>query len=106
MTVLIIDDEETILDFFSIFLRHEGFNVVSASNGRMALSKLKSHKISLVILDLMMPGTSGYDVLKAMQADYREVPIVICTSKKLDVPSVEKLRHEANVRGFWIKPID
>ena len=106
MTVLIVDDEETILEFFSILLRREGFNVVTAANGKIALSKLKGYQISLVILDLMMPGPSGYEVLKEMQADYRHVPILICTSRALDPGTVDMLRQESNVHGFWTKPID
>ena len=106
MTILIVDDEETILEFFSILLRHEGFTVIAAANGKIALSKLKSHKVSLVILDLKMPGTSGYDVLQVMQTEYRDVPIVICTSRKLSPEDMDDLRKKAAVRGFWIKPID
>jgi DNA-binding response OmpR family regulator len=106
LTVLIVDDEETILEFFTIMLRHEGFQVLSASNGRKAMSALHDHSVSLVILDLMMPGMNGYDILMEMQQKHPKVPVVICTSKKLEPQKAEELRRQAGVRGFWIKPID
>jgi DNA-binding response OmpR family regulator len=106
MTILAVDDEETILGFFSILLQREGFNVITAPNGAAALSKLKGHKVALVILDLMMPGTGGYEVLKEMQSEYKDIPIFICTSRALDDGTIEMLRQESNVHSFWTKPVD
>ena len=109
-TILVIDDEDTICEFFDFILKREGFNVVTVSNGRSALERLKSksrQKVDLVILDLMMPSLSGYEVLKELQNhEYQNVPVMIATAKSLDEGTVAVLQLESNVQSFWSKPID
>ena len=107
-TILVVDDDETICEFFQALLSKDGFNVVSAHNGNAALSLLKQSKtspVSLIILDLMMPDPDGYKVLLELQEKLSEVPIVIATSRSLEKVTLEKMRKESNVKSFWQKPI-
>ena len=108
-TILIVDDEETVCDFFQAVFAREGFRVICVTNGKSAVDRLKSktYRIDLLILDLMMPGYSGYDVLKELQhPDFKDIPIFINTARALDQGTIEMIKLESNVRGYWQKPVD
>lgn len=63
-TILVIDDEPNILTTVRRSLEIEGFHVEVAANGALGLSKVAEHDIDLVLLDVMMPGESGLEVLR------------------------------------------
>ena len=67
--ILLVDDDEFVLEPLLSMLAQEGFAVRSASNGRRALELAKSEKPDLIILDLVMPGMSGYEICKALKSD-------------------------------------
>src|ERR1044071_1346596 len=69
MRVLIVDDEEVLRDVLEVVLRREGFDVVSAASGEEALNLLDGEEVDLVILDVMLPGISGIDTLRAIRID-------------------------------------
>ncbi|HEX2681253.1 MAG TPA: response regulator, partial [Candidatus Dormibacteraeota bacterium] len=83
--VLIVDDEPFNRDWLSHVLEPAGFAVVEASGGREAIELAKSEKPDLVLLDLMMPEVTGFDVVEALRADAstREMPIMVLTSATL-----------------------
>ena len=58
-TVLVVDDEKDIRDVIEIYLMNEGINVITACDGIEAIEKLKTNKIDLIILDVMMPKLDG-----------------------------------------------
>jgi DNA-binding response OmpR family regulator len=66
--VLVVDDEPDIVDFLTTVLADEGYRIEIARDGREALSKMHEVQPSLVILDLMMPRMSGFEVLDTMRA--------------------------------------
>lgn len=66
-TLLLVDDEEKVLEFMEPFLRQEGFQIITAANGREALQKAKELKPSLVVLDWMLPEMSGIDVCRELR---------------------------------------
>lgn len=109
-TVLVVDDDPFVCAYFEALLQKEGYSVISAATAKAALSRLQQAgepKIDLVVLDLILPDAGGYEILKELQqAEYRDIPIVIVTLKQLDADTVEMLRQESNVRGFWNKPVD
>lgn len=76
--IMIVDDEQDIVSFISESLKLEGFNTITASNGREALEKLDD-SIHLIILDIKMPYSDGYDVANSLQG--REIPIIFLTAK-------------------------
>jgi len=83
--VLVVDDEPFNRDWLSHVLEPAGFAVVEATGGRQAIELAKSEKPDLVLLDLMMPEVSGFDVVEALRADdkTREMPIMVLTSATL-----------------------
>ncbi len=109
-TIVIIDDDDTVLSLYYVMLSREGFKVVPFKNATDALSKIgvKKYKIDLVLLDLMMPGVGGYDLLKKLQEteSYKNVPIFVISARNLDAETVELIRNEPNVKDFIPKPLD
>jgi signal transduction histidine kinase/DNA-binding response OmpR family regulator len=83
--ILVVDDEPANLDWLSHVLEPAGFTVELASGGQQALDSAKSRKPDLVLLDLLMPVVSGFDVVEALRSDEltRETPIMILTSATL-----------------------
>lgn len=103
--VLVVDDEMINRELLGAMLE-EDFNVLSAEDGREALAILREKKdlISLVLLDLMMPVVSGFDVIREMKEDevLQNIPIIVLTADKS--AEVESLRMGAN--DFIPKPYD
>lgn len=90
-TVLLVEDDAEIRDLLQDFLEEEGFDVVPAGNGKQALDYLSSADASrpdVVVLDLMMPLVTGWQVMERMKSDpaLAEVPIVVLTAATRDKP--------------------
>jgi signal transduction histidine kinase/CheY-like chemotaxis protein len=83
--VLIVDDEMPNREWLNRTLGPAGFTVLSASGGREAIQMAKSEKPDLVLLDLMMPEVTGFDVVEALRSheDTRETPIMVLTAMNL-----------------------
>lgn len=78
------DDEKNIRDLVVPFLEHDGFTVRAFETGDLLLEAYKNQKPDLVILDIMMPGTNGLDVMKSIR-QYDNIPIIILTARDSDV---------------------
>ncbi len=90
--ILVVDDEESIREFFEIMLKREGYEVVTASNGREGLEALKSSPADLVISDIQMPEMSGLDLLaKGRELDPEMVCIMITAFGSTDT-AVEAMK--------------
>lgn len=81
--ILVVDDEQDLLDLMDIILGEEGFAVVTACNGREALTKVHSEHPDLILLDVMMPIMDGWEVLKTIkgQQDTEKIPVIMVTAK-------------------------
>jgi CheY-like chemotaxis protein len=82
-SVLVVDDDEAIRDVIAEVLRDEGYEVVCAENGLQALHELgRAHQPDLVLLDLMMPVMSGWEVLEQIQAneELSRIPVVVVSA--------------------------
>ena len=77
--ILIVDDEVEIVGIMKFRLNSWGFEAISAQSGAEALEVLKTVKPDLMILDVMMPGMSGFDVLKNIKArdDLKNIPVIM-----------------------------
>jgi CheY-like chemotaxis protein len=91
--VLVVDDDPKTRDMLRRTLQKAGCTVAEAANGREALEALERAKPALVLLDLLMPGMDGFEVLERLQDDeaWREVPVIIVTAKDLTRDDVDRL---------------
>jgi DNA-binding response OmpR family regulator len=105
-TVLLVDDDESILDLLEHVVRKEGFVVERAQDGEEAVRKIAALTPSVVILDFMLPGMGGFEVLKDMQSnEARNIPVLVVTGRRIDPQTVDMLKQEPNVKDFIEKPI-
>lgn len=78
--ILLVEDEETLRFLYREELQEEGYEVVTAKNGKEALHQLKKGKPDLVILDIAMPEMDGLEALRRIKEDRNGVPVVVYTS--------------------------
>jgi DNA-binding NtrC family response regulator len=96
MRILIVDDEEVLRDVLDAVLRREGFDVAMAASGEEALSVLdEDDNIDLVILDIMLPGISGIDTLRAVRISNPSLPVIIITAFSSIDGAIEAMKHGA-----------
>jgi serine/threonine protein kinase/CheY-like chemotaxis protein len=105
-TLLVVDDVETNRDLLARRLQREGFEVIHAESGRAALEQLARHRIDLVLLDVMMPGLSGLEVLQAIRSNpaTRSLPVIMATAKADSADVVSALDLGAD--DYVTKPLD
>jgi DNA-binding response OmpR family regulator len=97
--ILIADDEPNIVTALEFLLEHNGYEVLVARNGGAALKLVEEHKPDLVLLDVMMPVKSGYEVCQRMRerADWRHIKIIMLTAKGRDVEMSKGLSMGADL---------
>lgn len=78
--ILIIEDEAKIARFLELELKHEGYEVLIAGDGRVGLEKALKENVDLIILDIMLPGLSGIEVCRRVRLE-SNVPIIMLTAK-------------------------
>lgn len=88
--VLVVDDEVKILEVVKALLENKGFVVFTAENGRQAFEILESESVSLILLDLMLPGMSGEEICKIIRKKSR-IPIIMLTAKADEADMLEGL---------------
>jgi DNA-binding response OmpR family regulator len=88
--VLVVDDEPAILDLLSDFLAADGFHVETATNGEEALIALQRHRVDCLILDVRLPGISGFDLCRRVRAT-SDVPILFLSARGDDMDKVRGL---------------
>lgn len=79
--ILLADDEPSVRDTVSFYLRREGHEVLLASDGREAVATYRHEHPDLVILDVMMPGANGFDVCATIRGESEAVPIIMLSAK-------------------------
>lgn len=96
MKILIIEDEHGITNFLQQGLQEEGYIVVTADNGNAGLEMAAQEKPDLILLDWMLPGTSGIDVCRQLRENGAGMPILFLTAKDTVQETIEGLRAGAN----------
>lgn len=94
-TVLVIDDEKRIRDACLRLLTEEGFNVECAENGEIGLKKIEAAHFDIILLDLMMPGISGFDVLTNVKSLHPDTLIIVITGYATIEHSIEAMKKGA-----------
>jgi len=105
-TILVVDDQESNRDLLSRRLRRDGHVVTTAANGEEALRLVEEGTFDLILLDLLMPGLSGYDVLGRLKSDprYRDIPIIMISALD-EIDSVARC-IEAGAEDYMPKPFN
>jgi two-component system alkaline phosphatase synthesis response regulator PhoP len=104
-TILIADDEPDILEILNFNLQAEGYQVISAGSGNEAVNLAKLHKPDLIILDVMMPGKTGFEVCKILRADKEFENTIIIFLTALNDESTEIKGLETGGDDYISKPI-
>lgn len=99
--ILVIDDEEKILDLVKRYLEQEGFTVFTATTGAEGLELARQQNVDLVVLDLLLPDISGYDVCRELQRE-KNLPIIMLTAKSEEVDKL--LGLELGADDYITKP--
>ena len=104
-TVLVVDDDPNIRRMIVAALRREGYDFLEAPNGRDALDVMRTQHPDVVVLDLMMPVLSGWDVLRERQQDpvLSRIPVIIVSANR--DPDVA-VAVNAGICAFLPKPFD
>jgi two-component system OmpR family response regulator len=79
--LLVVDDEPNIVELLSASLRFAGFEVASAADGQQALKLVESFQPELVVLDVMMPGIDGFEVVRRMRGRQQLMPVLFLTAR-------------------------
>ena len=104
--ILVVDDNASNRDLLSRRLQRQGHTVLQAEDGTIALALVEKEALDLVLLDLMMPGISGYDVLALLKGDprFREIPVIMI-SALTELDSIVRC-IEAGADDYLAKPFD
>ena len=102
--ILVVDDEADMLTVLKGRLEGEKFHVVSASSGEAALSQFNKQKPDAVLLDIMMPGVDGLEVLQKIRSKDKNIPVFIMTAYSNEERF--KKANELNASGFILKNQD
>jgi len=102
--VLVVDDEPHIVALVAYHLAKAGYRVATAKNGTDALAQASRERPALIVLDLMLPGISGFDVLKKLRArdQTRDVPVLMLTARRNEPDRIEGLTLGAD--DYLTKP--
>lgn len=101
--ILLVDDEANIRDLNALYLEKEGFTVEHAADGNAAVARFGQVQPALVVLDVMMPGMDGFQVLREIRRD-SDVPVLMLTARNEDVDKIVGL--ELGADDYMTKPFN
>jgi two-component system response regulator MprA len=101
-TVLIVDDDRKLLKMLRRTLVYEGFDVVTAADGREALAQVEAHQPDVIVLDWLMPGMTGIQVTEQLREGHDETMILMLTARDAVEDRVEGL--ESGADDYLVKP--
>lgn len=103
--VLIVDDQETVLLIEGRLAKFAGYEPITANDGEEALKIARSEPVRLILLDIMMPGMSGFEVLQALKTDpkTKDIPVIVITA--LDAGRDASLQQLSGVVDILAKPV-
>ena len=106
LKVLVCDDERHIVRLIQVNLERQGYNVVTAFDGKEGLEKIRSEKPNVVVLDVMMPYMDGFEVLKTIrrEPETENLPVIMLTAKAQDKDVFEGYHYGADM--YLTKPFN
>jgi two-component system, chemotaxis family, response regulator PixH len=105
-TVLLVEDSLTETELITLYLQQAGLSVVSATNGEEAQTRLLQQRPDLIILDVILPGQSGFELCRELKTDPEtsQIPVVICSTKNTEVDKM--WGNMLGADGYLTKPVD
>jgi CheY-like chemotaxis protein len=105
-TALIVDDCVTDMQVLSRCLQQGGLNVLTANSGEEALAKLSTQKPDVIVLDIVLPDASGFDVCREIKGtvETRNIPVIICSTKGGEMDKFWGMKQGAD--AYLAKPVD
>ena len=101
--ILIVDDEQAIADLVELYLANEGYQILKYYNGNDALACIEKEDLSMAILDVMLPGVDGYQLLRKIR-EHHFYPVIMLTAKSQDTDKILGLNVGAD--DYVTKPFD
>lgn len=102
--ILVVDDEIEFLEMLRIRLEANGYDVITATSGEEALKKVNTEKPDTVLLDVLMPGIDGLDVLKKIRKADKNLPVYMITAFSNEERF--KVANRFGASGFIVKTVD
>lgn len=104
--ILVVEDDADIRDLLEIVLSSSGYDVETASNGRLGLERLKDFKPDLILLELAMPELDGIGFLKAKRDAYdiRDIPVIVLSARDKNTDVIQAV--EVGADNYIIKPFN
>ncbi|MBF8982104.1 diguanylate cyclase [Lutibacter sp. B2] len=100
--ILVVDDDLVILKILNKGLKQKGYYVMTTSNSDEVSHVLENHKIDLILLDLMMPGKNGLEVLEQIRKEYVNIPVIFMTASELTTDKIKA--YKLGVDDYITKP--
>lgn len=100
--ILIVEDEEKLARFVELELLHEGYQVTKSGNGREALSMAEKERFDLILLDILLPGLNGLEVLRRLMQEGISTPVILLTARDAVMDKVAGL--DAGAVDYITKP--
>src|SRR6476646_1786303 len=104
MRILLVEDEPGLIITLTDRLRSEGYDVVSATDGKLGFEKAQSENVDLIILDVMLPKKNGYDVARDLRQKGNSTPVLMLTAKGETIDKVLGLKLGAD--DYLTKPFE
>lgn len=91
MTVLLVDDVVDARDMYALYFRHVGMKVTIAGDGQSALMAARAELPDIIVLDLAMPGLTGWDVLRELKGDarMRSIPVLVLSGQRANTEALQ-----------------
>ena len=104
--ILVVDDSPTERQFMLETLSKMGYQVVLAENGEEGVTKARAELPELVLMDVVMPGSNGFQATRQIAKDdaTKHIPVIICTTKSQETDRIWGMRQGA--RDYIVKPVD
>ena len=99
--ILIVDDEPNIVTLISRYAQREGYDIVTASDGREAIDKCRAGNFDIIIMDVMMPDTDGFTACKKIK-EFRDIPVIMLSARGTEFDKL--FGFEVGVDDYVTKP--
>jgi twitching motility two-component system response regulator PilH len=104
--IMVVDDSPTERAFMEGLLKKRGYEVLVVDSGEVAIERAKTDQPDLILMDVVMPGTNGFQATRAITRDEatKHIPVIVVTSKNQETDRVWGMRQGA--KDYLVKPID